>query len=197
MTRRWPRPEFLAIRPRVPALAWAWAATGVLALSATIGEGLAWQGRIDAQAARLATAKRRLASAAPATSRATLTDNAVRTDADAVRAARRVLALLDHPWGQILSSVESDTPAGLQWLLFDHASDSPELRFEGLAPDVATVLQLVDVLSARAGWSDIVLGWLQAPDAREGSSPGPLWRFEIQAVVDARRIAAGRSDAGP
>ena len=197
MTRRWPRPEFLANRRRVPILAWAWAATGVLALSTAVAEGLASQGRIDAQTARLATAKQRLAKTVPVTSRATLTTDAAKTDADAARAAKRVLALLDHPWGQILSSVESETPAGLQWLLFDHASDSPELRFEGLAPDVATALQLIDVLSARAGWSDVVLGRLQAPDAREGSGIGPLWRFEIQAVVDARRIAAGRRDAGP
>lgn len=196
MTPRWPRPEFLEARRRAPALAWIWAAAGVLALAASLGDGLAWHGRIDAQAKRLAIATQGRAGTAPAVSRAPVPADR-KTDADAVRAAKHVLALLDHPWGQILASVESETPPGLQWLLFDHASDGPELRFEGLAPDIATVLQLVDVLSARAGWSDVVLGRLQASDARDGSGAGSPWRFEFHAVIDARRIVAGRSDAGP
>lgn len=196
MTRRWPRPEFLATRRRVPALAWVWAATGVLALGAAVGEGLACQARIDAHGARLAVATQRLARAAPVAPQTRIGVDA-KSDADAVLAAKRVLTRLDHPWGQILSSVESETPAGLQWLMFDHASDSPELRFEGLSPDIATVLQLIDMLSARAGWSDVVLARLQAPDARDVSGAGPHWRFEIQAVVDARRVAAGGSDVGP
>jgi hypothetical protein len=119
-----------------------------------------------------------------------------KNDTETVRVARRVLARLDHPWGQILSGIESETPAGLQWLVFDHAANSPELRFEGQAPDIATVLQLVDLLSARAGWSDVVLARLQAPEARDASGAAPVWRFEIQAVVDAGRIAAVRTDGG-
>lgn len=196
MTRRWPRPEFLATRRRIPALAWVWATTGMLALVATIGEGLAWQGRIDAQAARLATATQRIVATAPSPSRANAPAGA-KADVGAARAARLVGATLDHPWGQILSSIESETPAGLQWLTFDHAADNPELRFEGLAPDIATVLQLVDMLSARAGWSGVVLARLQAPEAREASSAGSRWRFEIQAAIDAHRIAAGRGDGSP
>ncbi len=196
MTRRWPRPEFLVARRRIPALAWAWAATGVLALVATVGEGLAWQGRSDAEAARLTTATQRIAGAAPAASRPDAPAVA-KADVEAVRAAKQVLARLDHPWGPIISSVEAETPAGLQWLTFDHAADNPALSFEGLAPDIATVLQLVDMLSARAGWSDVVLARWQAPETRDTPGAVPLWRFEIRAAVDARRIAAGRTHGGP
>lgn len=194
MTPRWPRPDFLSKPRGTPKLAWILLATGALALAATVAEGLAVQGRIDAQRAQLAEATQRIATAArpgpPAGAVLTATSN----QAEAARAARRVSVLLAHPWGQVLSSIEAETPAGLQWLLLEHASASPDLRLEGLAPDIPAVLQLVDVLSARAGWSEVALGRLQAADTRDSTAGGTRWRFEIQAVIDARRIAAGRSD---
>lgn len=189
----WPRPEFLAQRARAPALAWFWAATGALVLAVTVSEGLDLRQQIDTQAARLAQANQRLARAAPPRATAATAGQA-RTELDALRAAQRVAARLDHPWGQILASIESETPPGLHWLLFDHDSERPELRFEGLAPDTATVLRLVDVLAARPGWSEVALGRLQAPDPREAATAGQGWRFEIRASIDAQRIAAARRE---
>lgn len=205
MMVRWPHPEFLASRQRPPVLAWIWAATGALVLAAAVADGLAVQRHIDAQDTQLDKARQRLAASAPA--RPTLpmarVDADAKSDSDAARAAHRVSERLAHPWGLILASLESETPAGMQWLLFDHASDSPELRLEGLAADVASALQAVDALSTRVGWSDVALSRIQPPDARDARDPsassaaGPLWRFELSAVLDAQRIAATRSEAGP
>lgn len=194
MTTRWPRPDFLAPPRRVPVLAWLWLATAALVLVATLVEARAAQREVEAQRTRLAQANQRIARA-PVPRVATGAGPAgAKPGADAVPAAQRLTAQLEHPWGQILSSIEAETPAGLQWLLFEHATSSSDLRFEGVAPDIPIVLQLVDVLSARAGWSEVALGRLQAEGAREGAVG---WRFEIQAVVDARRIAVGRSEPGP
>lgn len=209
MKARWPCPEFLESRQRPPVLAWVWAATGALVLAAAFADGIAVQRRIAAQSAQLEKARDRLAASARALPRrpaaATEADAKLseKADSQAVQAAQRLRTQLGHPWGLILASVESETPAGMQWLLFDHASDSPELRLEGLAADVASALQAVDSLSAHAGWSDVALGRMQAPDARDGPSAGaagaagPLWRFEVRAVLDAQRIGATRSEAGP
>ncbi|MGK2899650.1 MAG: hypothetical protein ACSLE9_13345 [Burkholderiaceae bacterium] len=197
MTPRWPRPDFLSKPRGAPKLAWIWLATGALTLAATVAEGLAVQQRIDVQRAQLADATQRIAKASPPNAPLGSHSTAAGNQAAAVRAARSLSTLLGHPWGQILSSIEAETPTGLQWLLLEHASAGPDLRLEGLAPDIPAVLQLVDVLSARAGWSQVVLGRLQAADTRGDTAGGARWRFEIQAVVDARRIAAGRSDGEP
>lgn len=211
MKARWPRPDFLESRQRAPVLAWVWAATAALVLTTTLADGLALQRRIDAQAERLSLATQRLAARTPVRSppAGARSAAAAKFDPDAARTAQRLSAQLDHPWGLILASVESETPAGMQWLLFDHASDSAELRLEGLGADVASALQVADALSAHVGWSDVALGRMQAPDApsapnapdvpdaRRPTAAGPLWRFELRAVLDAQRIAATRSDTGP
>lgn len=196
MKTSWPRPEFLPLPARPPALAWAWAATGALVLVATLAEGFAMQRGIDEQSVRLSMATQRNAKAAPPRVAAPVAGNNAAAEAQAVRAAQRVARDLAHPWGQILASVESETPAGLQWLLFDHDVDSPNLRLEGLAPDVSTALGLVDALSARQGWSDVVVTRLLAAGAREPAGNPTRWRFEISAVVDARRIAAVQAESG-
>ena len=199
MRARWPRPEFLALPARPPVLAWVWAATGALVLAATVVEATGLQQQLDEQGSRLSKATQqnlRLARLAHARSVAPVAVNRTADSAQAVRAAQQVAHDLSHPWGLILSSVESETPAGLQWLLLDHGVDSPDLRVEGLAPDVASVMGLVDALSARVGWSNVVASRLQAPDARELAASGPRWRFELSAVVDAKQIDAAPTEAG-
>jgi len=191
MTTRWPRPDFVVRRSRPPALAWVWAATGALVLATTAADGLAGRRDVERQAARLAHASQRASRVAPPPAAPAATLGA-KTDADAIRAARRLVDRLNHPWDQILANLEAEVPEGLQWLVFDHDSDSPELRLEGAAPDAATALHLVDMLAARPGWSEVALSRLQAPDPRDSAAVVPLWRFEMHAVIDAQRIAATR-----
>lgn len=201
MKAHWPQPDFLATRRSPPRLAWLWAATGAVVLAVTLFEGLALQHDVDAQQARLSQATQRAAKAAPKrptalAASATATGDA-RAEAAAIDAAQRVAAHLNHPWGNILASIEAETPAGLQWLVFDHDSDSPELRLEGLGRDVASVLAVVDVLSSRAGWSQVALSRLQATEgtpARDAAG-ATGWRFELRAVIDAARIAAADTTA--
>ncbi len=199
MTARWPRPEFLALPARPPALAWVWAATGALVLAVTVVEATGLQQQIDEQGSRQSKATQqnlRLTRSAPPRSVVPVSVSSTADSAQAVRTAQQVAHDLTHPWGAILASVESETPAGLQWLLLDHGVDSPDLRLEGLAPDVASVMGLVDALSARVGWSNVVASRLQAPDARELAASGPRWRFELSAGVDAKQIDAASSGTG-
>ena len=210
MSIRWPQPDFLraTARPCRPLLAWLWAACGVALLVAIGTEAVVAQRANEARAQQLARAEMRVAKARAATPvvRQALADwtalagasaPAVATGSTglsgavaiaavdpvtALRAAQRVRAQLDHPWASVLSSLEGETPTGLQWLHFDHDSASPELRVEGLSAQRDSGLELVEQLSARVGWSDVVLGRLQAPEA---SAPGAQWRFDIRARVDA------------
>ena len=209
MTTHWPRPDFLAPRRAAPVLAWVWAATGALVLAVSVTEAVLMQQAVAGQRGQLAKATQRLAKVTqvtPARSNSTLANRATvdlsaNTDADAIRAAQRVLSQLAHPWGQILATVEAETPAGLQWMLLDHAVDSPDLRFEGQASDASIALRMVDALSVRPGWSAVALTRLQAPDLRDattvpGPFPAPNWRFEIAAVVNAQRVSASPLGAG-
>ena len=196
MKTRWPRPEFLALPARPPALAWIWAATGALVLAATVVEAMGLEQQIDDQRSRLSKATQRAVRSPPPGSVVPLAVSSTAGSGQAVRTAQQVAHDLAHPWGAILASVESETPAGLQWLLLDHGVDSPDLRLEGLAPNVASVMGLVDALSARVGWSNVVASRLQAPDARVLAAPGPRWRFELSAVVDAKQIDATATEAG-
>jgi hypothetical protein len=195
MKARWPRPEFLAMPARPPALAWFWAATGALVLGVMVADAVGLQRQIDEQGLRLSAVTQRTARSTPLRSVVPVAVTSAADSAQAVRAAQQVAHDLAHPWGAILASVESETPAGLQWLLLDHAVDSPDLRLEGLAPDVASVMGLVDALSARVGWSNVVASRLQAPDAREPAASGPRWRFELSAVVNAKQIDAAPTEA--
>ncbi len=200
MKARWPQPDFLATRHGPPSLAWAWAGTGAIVLAVTLFDGLALQRHVDAQQARLSTATQRVAANA-ATAAAlrritagvasTATSGDARAETTAIDAAQRVAAHLNHPWGSLLASIEAETPPGLQWLVFDHDSDSPELRLEGWGSDVASVLSVVDVLSSRVGWSQLALSRLQAAEgAQARDAAGRIgWRFELRAVIDAARIA--------
>ena len=207
MKARWPQPDFLATRRGPPRLAWLWAATGATVLAVTLVDGLSLQRHVDAQQTRLTIATQRVADAAskrtPVAVSLTTASVDAKGEAATIDAAQRVAAHLSHPWGAILSSIEADTSTGLQWLVFDHDSDSPELRLEGLGGDVASVLAVVDVLSSRTGWSQVALSRLQAAEGvpAHDAAGGSGWRFELRAVIDAARIAAvntapANSDAG-
>lgn len=176
MKPNWPRPDFLPTANRPPWLAWLWLATAVLVLGTVLRDGLALQTQVDGQVQENAQAQRqaRTPRAAPATAvnaRASTAVTSSTQNNDAAVKANAVVRQLDHPWGRILFTLESETPPGMQWLLFDHNAASPELRFEGVAPNSDMVLDTVNRLSARRGWSEVVLSRLQAPDARASATP--------------------------
>jgi hypothetical protein len=213
MKPNWPRPDFLPTANRPPWLAWLWLATAVLVLGVVLRDGLALQTQVDSQAQEQAQEQaqrqartQRTAPATAVNARASTSIAAVTSASqnnDAAVKANAVVRQLEHPWGRMLFTLESETPPGMQWLLLDHNAASPELRFEGVAPNSDMVLDTVNRLSARRGWSEVVLSRLQAPDARASATPqtaaptaaqaraavepvSPMWRFEIRAMVDAR-----------
>jgi hypothetical protein len=176
MKPNWPRPDFLPTANRPPWLAWLWLATAVLVLGVVLRDGLALQTQVDSQAQEQAQEQaqrqartQRTAPATAVNARASTSIAAVTSASqnnDAAVKANAVVRQLEHPWGRMLFTLESETPPGMQWLLLDHNAASPELRFEGVAPNSDMVLDTVNRLSARRGWSEVVLSRLQAPDAR-------------------------------
>ena len=194
MKPQWPRPDFLATTRARPRLAWLWALTGLLVLAVALSEAIEQRQLATENAARLDDAQERLRR--PQLPKAKITPAAdSKADAEAIRAARRLVERLSHPWGRLLSSIEAGTPPGLQWLMFDHDSDSPDVRLEGFAPDRAAVLKLVDDLSASAGWSDVVLSQLQAASSGDAAAK-PVFHFEIRAVVDAPAASSSSPSGG-
>jgi hypothetical protein len=203
----WPRPDFFSTGPRRPALAWAWALTGVAVLVVALAEGRQTLLLKEEQGARLARAEARLTRERQrdrATVEPTRTTPSSAADAEAASAAQRVIARLEHPWAPLLANLEAESLPGVQWLGFDHDSASNEVRLEGRVPDAATALALIDHLAARPGWSAVALSRWRAPDgpdvpnprdARETGPSGALWRFELKAVIDTRRLASAQRPA--
>jgi hypothetical protein len=144
-----------------------------------LSDGLALHTQVKSQVQEQAQRQTQAQRTGPATAAATALSLRGRTAAssaqnnDAAVKANTVVQQLDHPWGRILYTLETETPAGMQWLLFDHHVNSPELRFEGVAPNSDMVLDTVNRLSGRRGWSEVVLSRLQAPDARASATPDP------------------------
>ena len=190
MSTNWPQPDFLAGTPRRPALAWWCGAAGLVVAALALNDWLAARHDLDVQRDRLARATQRSVSAI-ARPRVAASGPLV-PEADAIRAAQRVVDRIDHPWDRILANVEAETPEGLQWLELEHDADEATLRLDGAAGDVRSVLQVVDNLSDRPGWSDVVLGRLRAADAHELAASTPPWHFELHAAIDARRLALAR-----
>ena len=186
---RWPQPDFLSRGTHPPALAWLLAGTGALVLALSLVDAWALRADIAEQSARLSKASQRNAAAKPPRN-AGHTTSSDTTDRDGPRSAALVMDRLVHPWGELLATLEASTPAGVQWLRLDHDSERPEVRLEGQAPDVASVLQAVEELSARAGWSEVVLTRLQAAETREAAARSGL-RFEIAARLAAPRVQGG------
>jgi hypothetical protein len=176
---RWPQPDFLSHASRAPALAWWLAITGALVLALNVADALALRADIAEQNTRLSRATQRIAAVKPP--RAAASANTGTSDRDGLRSALQVTGRLAHPWGELLATLEASTPADVHWLRFEHDSERPDLRLEGQARDVASVLWVVEELSARVGWSDVVVTRLQAADAREVAGGGSGLRFEIAA----------------
>jgi hypothetical protein len=182
--RRWPQPDFVSRPSQTSVLAWWCAATGLIVLALTSGDLLAVRADAAEHSARLAKASQRIAAMKPSAAAAARPSGP--PDDAALRSAVQMASRLDHRWGELLAAVEASTPEGVQWLRFEHDSERPELRLEGQASDVAPVLQAVAELSARVGWSDVVLVRLQADDAHDAAGGRAGLRFEIAA-----RVAAG------
>jgi len=188
--RSLPQPDFLAQRVRHSLLAWPLALTGLLVL-ATAG----WsavdshrqhdeaQAGVDQLAARIAGRK----PAAAAAPRVAKTMPAA--DAERLRSAAEVQALLQQNWEPLLSNVEeagASLPAGqLSWLSLDYSAGRNELRLEGLVQDKAVALQLVDRLAAAPGWDNVVLSRFQ-----NGEQGLVGQRFELGARLQMERLKA-------
>lgn len=188
--RSLPQPDFLAQRVRHSLLAWPLALTGLLVL-ATAG----WsavdshrqrdeaQAEVDGLATRVA-GRKPVAAAAPRITRTTTT-----ADADRLRSAAEVQALLQQNWEPLLANVEeagASLPAGqLSWLSLDYSAGRNELRLEGLVQDKAVALQLVDRLAAAPGWGNVVLSRFQ-----NGEQGLVGQRFEVGARLQTERLKA-------
>jgi hypothetical protein len=191
VSHAWPRPDFLATStPRRPAIAWLLSAAALVVVALAANDWQAARRELVAQQARLARASQRapLSATRP---RASATATGA-TDAEGARGAQAVVGRIAHPWDRILANVESETPDGLQWLALEHDADDGAVRLEGAAVDVATILRFVDGLGDHGGWTDVALGRLRANDGRDAAAGAPAWRFELNASVDARAIAATR-----
>ena len=119
--------------------------------------------------------------------RASLTSTAA--DADRLRSAAEVQALLQQNWEPLLANVEeagASLPAGqLSWLSLDYSAGRNELRLEGLVQDKAVALQLVDRLAAAPGWDNVVLSRFQ-----NGEQGLAGQRFELGARLQTERLKA-------
>jgi len=124
-------------------------------------------------------------------------DGAAKAEAERLRAAGEVQALLRQPWEPLLVQVEQAgaalKPTPVAWLALDMNSARQELRLEGLAADKLAPLQLVDGLAAQAGFSAVMLSRLQ--NAEQGLSGQ---RFELNAKLrpDLLRQHAAASTEG-
>jgi len=164
-----PQPDFLATGPRSSPLGWALAATGTLALATAAWT--AWESHAARDAAQQALAQlqnrargRPPVVAAPVARNSALGSSQQQAQLEATRAAREVAGLLQEPWGQILSQVETAGGKQVQWLGLDYTAVRSELRLEGLSADRKTALDVVDRLSALPGWQDVVLSRLMMGD---------------------------------
>lgn len=189
----WSRPDFLAGPPRQPLLAWLMAISGAAAL--VLASHSAWSAHAEFERATLAVGNGSAARAATGP-RAADTMTASEGDADSRRAALRLSAAISYPWRAALASLEASTPAGVQWLVFDLAIESGEIRLEGQAADASTAVRVVDSVGARPGWRDIALVRLQRADARDGGATSSALRFAIEASLDPTSLAAAADPGG-
>lgn len=181
-----PQPDFLPRASARSPLAWPLAAVGALVLATAAWS--AWEAhaqRAEAQAlvARL-QAGPALARPLPAATPRRGPDEAQQRQ---LRAAAEVQGLLLQPWGLLLSNVEQAGAgdAAIAWLGLDYQAARQELRLEGISPDQAQALRLVERLAAAPGWGEVVLSRFQA--AGEGQSGQ---RFDLAARLRPERLAA-------
>lgn len=186
---RWPRPDFLNDAHDRPGRSRTlFAVGGVLALCFAAQYAWRQQSEFD-QLMQPAPAVLRITARATAAPRGAVAGG----DIEARRAANRVVAALDYPWGSVLATLESATPLEAQWLSLDHNQASGELRLEGEAADTGVALAIVDRLAGKPGWNDVVLVRWQRGAESGGSGPAartvgaaasavPL-RFAIEATL--------------
>lgn len=165
--RRWraptqweaPRPDFLRPVARPGALAWAWCATGLLALAAAgLDSHAAWQDRSRARA-QLNVASTTTRTAAPRPAPAAPRPDQAAREAE----ARRWLVQLALPWPAVWAGAELAAD-GVTWLALAHRQDGPSagLRLSGSAPALAPAEATADALRAqqqdgRPVWQDVAL----------------------------------------
>ena len=188
---RWPRPDFLAVPPRRPIAAGLLASSGVAAL--LVAAYSAWS--LHAEIDRTAVASADVSALQGPVARCGDIPTGGEGDADARRAARRLSAAIAYPWAAALASLEASTPAGVQWLAFDLAIETSEIRLEGQAGDASAALRVADSFSARPGWHDIALVGMQRNDARQG--PTSALRFAIEARLDPSALATAADPGVP
>ncbi|MEF8700891.1 MAG: hypothetical protein V5B32_12545 [Candidatus Accumulibacter sp. UW26] len=185
-TTAWPCPDLLPQAVRPPALAWALAATGVLVLAAAVGGAFASRQALLGEEARL---QRLAALTLPSGVTAALAG--ARSDSrgvEAARIAREIAALLRHPWPDLLVAVENAGGDDVHWLALEHSAAQPEIRLEGVAPDLAAALRVVATLAHEEGWNDVTLRRTQV-------ASGAGLRFELTARIGAP--SGGSSNAAP
>ncbi len=170
----WPRPDFLLQRRPLPMRVWAVALAGVALLG--LGSRDVWVLRADLSSERARL--QRLTASRTADPKSVPLRTASAPKEETLRNAERLAAQSRHPWGELFAAIESAPPAGVQWVGFEHASESTELRLEGIASDAGLALRAVDALATQPGWSSAVLTRLTAPE-NPGTAAG--MRFEIAA----------------
>lgn len=186
-----PQPDFVANGAGSSPLGWALAATGALVLATAAWTG--WEGHQALEAAQQELAQlqsrargRSAVVAPPVVRNSAQASLQQQSQLEATRAAREVAGLLQEPWGQILSQVETAGGKQVQWLGFDYTAVRAELRLEGLSADRKTALDVVDRLSALPGWQDVVLSRLMTGDQGLAGL-----RLDISARLQPNMLVAG------
>lgn len=181
--RRLPAPDFLGQRVQRSMLAWPLALTGALVLATAAWSAWSSHRQLDEAQAGLAELQARRAVASGARQPARPVAAVARpADAERLRSAAEVQALLQQPWEPLLARVEQAGAGQLNWLALDYSAGRNELRLEGLVQDKLVALQLVDRLAAAPGWRDVVLSRFQTGE--QGLSGQ---RFELNAKLQGER----------
>lgn len=150
-----PRPDFLRPVAGPGALAWAWCATGLLALAAAgLDSHAAWQDRSRAQA-RLHTLRTAASTTAPRPAPALARADTPARDAE----ARRWLQQLALPWPAVWAGAELAAD-GVRWQAMAHGTAG--LRLTGSAAHLAPAQATADALRAQQHgghpvWQDVAL----------------------------------------
>lgn len=151
-----PQPDFLRPVARPGALAWAWCATGVLALAAAgLDSHAAWQDRSHALA-QLAMAQTGARAAAARPAQAAVPPAQRTREAE----ARRWLQQLALPWPAVWAGAELAAD-GVNWMALSHGP-AAGLRLTGTAATLAPVQATAQALRAqqhdgRPVWQDVAL----------------------------------------
>jgi len=179
----WPRPDFLAPRTVVSARVWLVGAASVAVLLTAALEFMSLRDQTAGETERLALWERASSTSQRTAAVQQRQRGGNAADTAPLRLAHQWSQHLRHRWPEVFEAVESSTRGGVQWLSLAHDSEQPDVRLEGLSPDAATALAMVDTLATRPGWSGVVLTRLSVPEGTTGISG---LRFEIAARLEPR-----------